>query len=83
MCSIVEEALWNALLFKCHVAFYGGQLGFFNFFPLGGWKVGCESNLIGVKLGFPMACKWLGCEFNKFVGSMHSVNHKWTRLKRE
>jgi hypothetical protein len=29
--SIVEEALWNALLFKCFVAFYGGQLGFFEF----------------------------------------------------
>jgi hypothetical protein len=36
LCSTVEEAFWNALLFKCFVAFYGEQLGFFNFFPLNG-----------------------------------------------
>jgi hypothetical protein len=34
--STVEEALWNVLLLKCFVAFYGKQLGFFNFFSLNG-----------------------------------------------
>jgi hypothetical protein len=72
----IEETLWNALLFKCSIAFYGGQLGFSIFFPSVGEKLGGESSLTRVKLGFSMACKWLGCEFNKFVGSTQLVNHK-------
>jgi hypothetical protein len=65
----IEETLWNALLFKCSIAFYGGQLCFSIFFHSMGEKLGGESSLIRVKLGFPMVCRCLGCEFNKFVGS--------------
>jgi hypothetical protein len=55
--------------------FVESNCAFSIFFHFVGEKLDDESNLIGVKLGFQMACKLLGCEFNKFVGSMHSVNH--------
>jgi hypothetical protein len=56
--------------------FMEGNWVFSIFFHLMGEKLDGESNLIRVILGFLMTCKWLGCEFNKFIGSMHLVNHR-------
>lgn len=56
--------------------FMEGNWLFSIFFHSVGEKLDGENTLIRVKLGFQMACKWLGCEFNKFVGSTHLVNHK-------
>jgi hypothetical protein len=53
-----------------------GNWVFSIFFDSVGEKLGGESILIGVKLGFPLACKWLGYEFNKLVGSTHLINHR-------